>query len=172
VLDDGRLTDNKGRTVNFKNTIIIMTSNVGSHIIQEDIEKLKDKSRDLVLEETKQKVLAMLKHSIRPEFINRIDELVMFTPLTIQEIEEVVRLQFGIVKAMLHEQNINIELTDSAAQYIAKIGFDPHYGARPVKRIIQKEILNKLSKEILANTLEKEKIIRIDLKGDKLIFNN
>ncbi|PLX14492.1 MAG: type VI secretion system ATPase TssH, partial [Marinilabiliales bacterium] len=172
VLDDGRLTDNKGRTVNFKNTIIIMTSNVGSHIIQEDIEKLKDKNRDLVLEETRQKVLGLLKQSIRPEFINRIDELVMFTPLTIQEIEEVVRLQFGIVKSMLHEQNIIIELTDSAVQYIAKIGFDPHYGARPVKRIIQKEILNKLSKEILANTIEKEKIIRIDLKEDKLIFSN
>jgi len=172
VLDDGRLTDNKGRTVNFRNTIIIMTSNVGSHIVQEDIEKLGDENRDQILDETKQKVLALLKQTIRPEFINRIDELVMFTPLTIKEIEEIVKLQFGIVKSMLKEQNVSIEITDEAARWIAQIGFDPHYGARPVKRIIQKEILNRLSKEILANTIEKEKKIIIDRKEDGLEFKN
>jgi ATP-dependent Clp protease ATP-binding subunit ClpB len=172
VLDDGRLTDNKGRTVNFKNSIIIMTSNVGSHIIQEDIEKLTTKNRDLVLEETKQKVIGVLKQNIRPEFINRVDELVMFTPLTINEIENIVRLQFNLVKVMLQQQNINLEITDDAVQKITSIGFDPHYGARPIKRIIQKEILNVLSKNILANKINKEKRILIDLKDGKLTFTN
>lgn len=172
VLDDGRLTDNKGRTVNFKNTIIIMTSNVGSHIIQEDISKLKDKNRDLALEETKQKVIGLLKQTIRPEFINRVDELVMFTPLTLKEIEDIVHLQFGLVASMLKEQDIHIEITDQAVEYIANIGFDPHYGARPVKRVIQKEIVNKLSKEILANTINKEKKIFINKNEEGLTFSN
>lgn len=172
VLDDGRLTDNKGRTVNFKNTIIIMTSNVGSHIIQEDISKLEDKNRDEVLEETKKKVIGLLKQTIRPEFINRVDELVMFTPLTLKEIEDIVRLQFGLVKSMLKDQDIHIEITDQAVQYIANVGFDPHYGARPVKRVIQKEIVNKLSKEILANTIRKEKKIVIDKNQEGLTFGN
>ncbi|MCB2195805.1 MAG: ATP-dependent chaperone ClpB [Bacteroidetes bacterium] len=172
VLDDGRLTDNKGRTVNFKNTIIIMTSNVGSHIIQEDISKLEDKNRDTALEETKKKVIGLLKQTIRPEFINRVDELVMFTPLTLKEIEDIVRLQFGLLQSMLKDQDIHIEISDRAVQYIANIGFDPHYGARPVKRVIQKEIVNKLSKEILANTINKEKKIVIDKKQEELSFSN
>lgn len=172
VLDDGRLTDNKGRTVNFKNTIIIMTSNVGSHIIQEDIEKLIESNRNELLDETKQKVITLLKQTIRPEFINRVDELVMFTPLTMKEIQNIVKLQFGILQSMLSQQNIGIEITDAAVQYIAKIGFDPHYGARPVKRIMQKEILNKLSREILADGIDKEKRIKVDFKDDELIFVN
>ena len=140
-----------------------MTSNVGSHIIQEDIAELDDKNRDEVLNETKEKVIGLLKQTIRPEFINRVDELVMFTPLTMHEIQDIVRLQFGIVKSMLK---------DDAVLWIAKIGFDPHYGARPVKRIIQKEILNKLSKEILANSINKEKKIIIDKNGEGLVFSN
>ncbi len=172
VLDDGRLTDNKGRTVNFKNAIIIMTSNVGSHIIQEDISKLSDQNRESLLEETKQKVIGILKQSIRPEFINRIDELVMFTPLTIAEIESIVRLQFNLLKSALVQQNIKIKITDKAVQKIASLGFDPQYGARPIKRIIQKQILNVLSKEILANKIEKEKEIKIDLEGEDLVFKN
>ncbi|MEE4198190.1 MAG: ATP-dependent chaperone ClpB [Bacteroidales bacterium] len=172
VLDEGRLTDNKGRLVNFKNTIIIMTSNVGSHIIQEDISLLNHANREEVLEETKKKVLTLLKQSIRPEFINRVDELVMFAPLTEKEIRDIVRLQFHLIQKMLKAQNISLEITDDAVDWIGKTGFDPHYGARPVKRIIQKEILNKLSREIIANTLDKEKKIIVDKNDKGLIFRN
>ncbi|MFO7828965.1 MAG: ATP-dependent chaperone ClpB [Bacteroidales bacterium] len=172
VLDDGRLTDNKGRMVNFKNTIIIMTSNVGSHIIQEDISLLNEQNRESVLEGTKKKVLGLLKESIRPEFINRVDEIVMFAPLTEKEIKEIVRLQFNIIQKMLKEQNISIDITDDAVNWISKAGFDPHYGARPVKRLIQKEILNELSKKIIANKINKDKRIVIDKKGDDLVFSN
>jgi len=172
VLDDGRLTDNKGRLVNFKNTIIIMTSNVGSHIIQEDISKLEQANREEVLEETRQKVMGILKQSIRPEFINRVDELVMFTPLTEREIKDVVRLQFVIIQKMLKAQGISIEITDKAVNWIGKAGFDPHYGARPVKRIIQKEVLNELSKQIIANKINKDKKIIVDKNEQGLIFNN
>ncbi|HKL08273.1 MAG TPA: ATP-dependent chaperone ClpB [Bacteroidales bacterium] len=172
MLDDGRLTDNKGRLVNFKNTIIIMTSNVGSHIIQEDISKLNDTNRDVVLEETKQKVLGVLKQSIRPEFINRVDEIVMFAPLTEKEINDIVRLQFIIIQKMLKAQNISIDITDEAVKWIGKAGFDPHYGARPVKRIIQKEILNELSKKIIANSIDKDKKIIVDKDEKGLVFRN
>jgi len=172
MLDDGRLTDNKGRLVNFKNTIIIMTSNVGSHIIQEDISKLNDTNRKDVLEETKQKVLGVLKQSIRPEFINRVDEIVMFAPLTEKEINDIVRLQFIMIQKMLKAQNISIEITDEAVAWIGKAGFDPHYGARPVKRIIQKEILNELSKRIIANTIDKDKKIIVDKDEKGLVFRN
>ncbi|MGC9375040.1 MAG: AAA family ATPase, partial [Bacteroidales bacterium] len=172
VLDDGRLTDNKGRVVNFKNTIIIMTSNVGSHIIQEDISKLNDTNRVKVLEETKQKVLGVLKQSIRPEFINRVDEIVMFAPLTEKEINDIVRLQFKMIQKMLKAQNISIDITDKAVSWIAKNGFDPHYGARPVKRIIQKEIMNELSKKIIANTINKDKKIIVDKDEKGLVFRN
>jgi ATP-dependent Clp protease ATP-binding subunit ClpB len=171
-LDDGRLTDNKGRVVNFKNTIIIMTSNVGSHIIQEDISRLNDTNRVKVLEETKQKVLGVLKQSIRPEFINRVDEIVMFAPLTEKEINDIVRLQFKLIQKMLKAQNISIDITDEAVSWIAKTGFDPHYGARPVKRIIQKEIMNELSKKIIANTIDKDKKIIVDKDEKGLIFRN
>jgi len=172
MLDDGRLTDNKGRLVNFKNTIIIMTSNVGSHIIQEDISKLNDTNRKDVLEETKQKVLGVLKQSIRPEFINRVDEIVMFAPLTEKEINDIVRLQFKLIQKMLKAQNISIDITDEAVSWIAKTGFDPHYGARPVKRIIQKEIMNELSKKIIANTIDKDKKIIVDKDEKGLVFRN
>ena len=172
VLDDGRLTDNKGRLVNFKNTIIIMTSNVGSHIIQEDISKLEQANREEVLEETRQKVLGILKQSIRPEFINRVDELVMFAPLTEKEIKDIVRLQFIMIQKMLKAQNISIDITDKAVNWIGKAGFDPHYGARPVKRIIQKEVLNELSKQIIANKINKDKEIIVDKGELGLIFRN
>ncbi len=172
VLDDGRLTDNKGRNVNFKNTIIIMTSNIGSQIIQENIEKMNNSNKDIVLEDTKNKVITILKQQIRPEFVNRIDEIVMFSPLTKNEIEDIVRLQFGLISKILQTQGIKIEITENAINWIANIGFDPHYGARPVKRIIQKEILNELSKQILANTINKEEKIVIDKKGESLVFKN
>lgn len=172
VLDDGRLTDNKGRTVNFKNTIIIMTSNVGSHLIQQDIEKLNDKNREEVLHETRLHVMDLLKQSIRPEFINRVDEIVMFKPLTFAEVQKIVKLQLELIKSNLIEKNISLEITNDAIEWIAKSGFDVHYGARPIKRVIQREILNKLSKEILADSIQKDKIIRIDLNDDKLIFSN
>lgn len=172
VLDDGRLTDNKGRNVNFKNTIIIMTSNIGSHIIQENIEKMNDSNKDEILEKTKNSVIDILKQSIRPEFINRLDEIVMFSPLTQSEIKDIVRLQFEMIRKMLKAQGVEIEMTDNAVLWIANIGFDPHYGARPVKRLIQKEILNELSKQILANTINKEKKITIDKSGEGLVFKN
>lgn len=172
ILDDGRLTDNKGRLVNFKNTIIIMTSNVGSHIIQEDISKLNETNREEILEETKQNVLGVLKQSIRPEFINRVDEIVMFAPLTEKEIRDIVQLQFNIIQNMLNDQGISIEITDEAVNWIGKAGFDPHYGARPVKRIIQKEVLNELSKQIIANKINKDKQIVVDKNDKGLVFNN
>ena len=149
-----------------------MTSNVGSHIIQEDISKLNDTNREEVLEETKQKVLGVLKQSIRPEFINRVDEIVMFAPLTEKEINDIVRLQFIIIQKMLKAQNISIDITDEAVNWIGKAGFDPHYGARPVKRIIQKEILNELSKKIIANTIDKDKKIIVDKDEKGLVFSN
>ena len=172
VLDDGRLTDNKGRLVNFKNSIIIMTSNVGSHIIQENLDKINEENRDTVLEETKNNVISILKKTIRPEFINRVDEIVVFTPLTLNEIEEIVRLQFNLIKAVLKQQGVSIELSENAVKWISKNGFDSHYGARPVKRIIQKEILNTLSKEILANTINKQNNIIIDIKDQQIVFTN
>jgi len=172
VLDDGRLTDNKGRTVNFKNTIIIMTSNIGSHIIQEGIENMTGGDRDEILLQMQEKVISLLKQTIRPEFINRVDEMVMFSPLTENEIEDIVLLQFNMVKSMLNQQNIHIDITPEAVKWISTIGFDAHYGARPVKRIIQKEILNELSKQILANTIQKEQRIVIDREGEGLVFKN
>lgn len=172
VLDDGRLTDNKGRQVNFKNTIIIMTSNIGSHIIQENIEKLNSENMDQILESTKEKVIEILKQTIRPEFINRLDEIVMFNPLTKNEIEDIVRLQIKILSKNLKTQSVELEITENAVLWIANIGYDPHYGARPVKRVIQKEILNELSKQILANKIDKEKKVIIDKVGESLVFRN
>ena len=172
VLDDGRLTDNKGRTVNFKNTIIIMTSNVGSHLIQENIKKMNAKNKDVILEETKEQVISLLRQTIRPEFINRLDEIVMFTPLNENEIKEIVRLQFGIIRSMLKMQNMEIDITEKAVEWLSEIGFDPQFGARPIKRIIQKYILNELSKQILANTIDKNKIILIDKTESGLVFMN
>ena len=159
VLDDGRLTDNKGRVVNFKNTIIIMTSNLGSSYIQEQFDKITDKNREHIIEETKEHIMEMLKKSIRPEFLNRIDETIMFTPLDELEIEKIVRLQIEGIKAMLAENEIRLEASDAAIKFISKAGFDPDFGARPIKRAIQRYLLNDLSKQLLAGAVDKERAI-------------
>ena len=172
VLDDGRLTDNKGRTVNFKNTIIIMTSNLGSQYIQQQCANLSDANRDEVLDETRQKVMDMLKQTIRPEFLNRIDETIMFLPLTKQEIAEVVRLQMRSVGRMLAEQGFKIDVSDEAISLLADLGYDPEFGARPVKRAIQRYVLNDLSKKILAEEVNRDKPILIDALDGKLMFRN
>ena len=172
VLDDGRLTDNKGRTVNFKNTIVIMTSNLGSQYIQQEFEKLNAQNRDTIISDTKQKVMEMLKKTIRPEFLNRIDETIMFLPLTKQEIAQVVTLQMNAVKKMLEPQGFTLNVTDAAIQYLADAGFDPEFGARPVKRAIQRLVLNDLSKKILAEEVSREKPIVIDANGVGLQFRN
>ena len=172
VLDDGRLTDNKGRTVNFKNTIVIMTSNLGSQYIQQEFEKLTPQNHDAIVGETKQKVMEMLKKTIRPEFLNRIDETIMFLPLTKQEIAQVVTLQMNAVKKMLEPQGFTLNVTDAAIQYLADAGFDPEFGARPVKRAIQRLVLNDLSKKILAEEVSREKPIVIDANGAGLQFRN
>ena len=172
VLDDGRLTDNKGRTVNFKNTIVIMTSNLGSQYIQQEFEKFNAQNRDTIISDTKQKVMEMLKKTIRPEFLNRIDETIMFLPLTKQEIAQVVTLQMNAVKKMLEPQGFTLNVTDAAIQYLADAGFDPEFGARPVKRAIQRLVLNDLSKKILAEEVSREKPIVIDANGAGLQFRN
>jgi len=172
VLDDGRLTDNKGRTVNFKNTIIIMTSNLGSQYIQQQCANLSDANRDEVLDETRQKVMDMLKQTIRPEFLNRIDETIMFLPLTKQEIAEVVRLQMRSVGRMLAEQGFKIDVSDEAIALLADLRYDPEFGARPVKRAIQRYVLNDLSKKILAEEVSRDKPILIDALDGKLVFRN
>ena len=172
VLDDGRLTDNKGRTVNFKNTIIIMTSNLGSSYIQEQFEKLNDSNRESIIEETKEKIMEMLKKTIRPEFLNRIDETIMFTPLNKEEIEQIVKLQTASVAALLKESDITMEVTDAAIQFIAQAGFDPEFGARPIKRAIQRYLLNDLSKQLLAGAIDKSKPIKVDAQNDALTFSN
>jgi ATP-dependent Clp protease ATP-binding subunit ClpB len=172
VLDDGRLTDNKGRLVNFKNTIIIMTSNVGSHIIQENLTNLTDANREEILEKTRIQVFELLQKTMRPEFLNRIDELIMFTPLSEGEIRQIVKLQIISLEKMLNSGNIHIDISDKAVNWIAKMGYDPQFGARPVKRVIQKQLLNELSKQILAGKLIKEGTIHIDVKDDLLVFSN
>ena len=172
VLDDGRLTDNKGRTVNFKNTIIIMTSNLGSQYIQQQCANLSEANRDEVLDETRQQVMDMLKQTIRPEFLNRIDETIMFLPLTKQEIAEVVRLQMRSVGRMLAEQGFKIDVSDDAISLLADLGYDPEFGARPVKRAIQRYVLNDLSKKILAEEVSRDKPILIDALDGKLVFRN
>jgi ATP-dependent Clp protease ATP-binding subunit ClpB len=172
VLDDGRLTDNKGRTVDFKNTIIIMTSNIGSHIIQENLENVTDKNRDEVFDRTRQQVFELLKKTIRPEFLNRIDEIIMFKPLTRDEIMTVVELQLGNVRNMLEKNDIRLRATREAVRFIATLGFDPQFGARPIKRVIQKNLLNELSKMILEGKVNKDKEIVVDEKEGKLVFMN
>jgi len=172
VLDDGRLTDNKGRTVDFKNTIIIMTSNIGSHLIQENLEHVTDKNRDEVFERTRGQVFELLKKTIRPEFLNRIDEIIMFRPLSKDEIQTVVELQLGNVQKMLGKSDIRLMATKRAIQFIATQGFDPQFGARPIKRVIQKMLINELSKMLLEGTVNKEKEIVVDEKGGKLLFSN
>ena len=172
VLDDGRLTDNKGRVVNFKNTIIIMTSNLGSSYIQEQFDKITGENREHIIEETKEHIMEMLKKSIRPEFLNRIDETIMFTPLDELEIEKIVRLQIEGIKAMLAENEIRLEASDAAIKFISKAGFDPDFGARPIKRAIQRYLLNDLSKQLLAGAVDKERAIKVDADEEMLIFTN
>jgi ATP-dependent Clp protease ATP-binding subunit ClpB len=172
VLDDGRLTDNKGRVVNFKNTIIIMTSNMGSSYIQSQFEKLNDENREEIIEETKKKVMAMLKKTIRPEFLNRIDETIMFLPLSESEIKQIVSLQIKGIQKMLAGNGVTLELTEAAMQFIATAGYDPEFGARPVKRAIQRYLLNDLSKKLLAQEVDREKPIVVDALEDKLVFRN
>ena len=172
VLDDGRLTDNKGRVVNFKNTIIIMTSNMGSNLIRENFEKINKDNREKIIETTKVEVLDLLKQNIRPEFLNRIDEIIMFTPLDEKEIREIVVMQLNGISKQLTKNGIQMQYSDAAIDFIAEEGYDPQFGARPVKRVIQKRILNQLSKEILSQNIEKDKPILIDVSGDELIFRN
>ncbi len=172
VLDDGRLTDNKGRTVNFKNTIIIMTSNMGSSLIRENFEKITDANRNTVVDETKKQVLELLKKTIRPEFLNRIDEIIMFTPLNEKEIREIVGLQLNTVKKMVEKNGIDLQFTDAALDFISHEGYDPQFGARPVKRVIQRYVLNELSKEILSGHVDRSRPIVIDRANDGLIFKN
>ena len=172
VLDDGRLTDNKGRTVNFKNTIIIMTSNLGSSYIQSQFEKINDENREVIVEETKKEVMSMLKKTIRPEFLNRIDETIMFLPLNKEEIEQIVMLQIGGIKNMLADNGITLQMTDEAIRFIASTGYDPEFGARPVKRAIQRYLLNDLSKKLLSQEVDRSKPIIVETAGDGLIFRN
>lgn len=172
VLDDGRLTDNKGRVVNFKNTIIIMTSNIGSNIIQENFQELEDENRDSVMAKTKNQLFELLRATIRPEFLNRIDEIIMFTPLSRNEIGSIVKLQFRQVQQTLAEMGITIEATDEALDWLAQLGYDPQFGARPLKRVIQKRILNELSKQILAGTVDKDSTIKLDMFDNKFVFLN
>ena len=173
VLDDGHLTDNKGRNVNFKNTIIIMTSNMGSHLIRDNFAKMTDENRVETVEKTKEEVLDMLKQTIRPEFLNRIDEIIMFTPLNRREIEEIVGLQLkGIQKMLRHSSGIELEITPAALSFLADEGFDPEFGARPVKRAIHRLVLNQLSKDILAQKVDRSRPIVIDVADGDLVFKN
>jgi ATP-dependent Clp protease ATP-binding subunit ClpB len=172
VLDDGRLTDNKGRVVDFKNTIIIMTSNIGSHIIQENLEKLNEHNSEEILNQTRKQVFDLLKKSIRPEFLNRIDEVIMFSSLTQGEVRSVVELQLKIIQKMLEKNNVKLAVTKKAVDFIATIGFDPQFGARPIKRVIQKNLLNELSKIILEEKVDKNSLIVVDEKNGKLVFTN
>ena len=173
VLDDGRLTDNKGRVANFKNTIIIMTTNIGSNIIQENFEKLTEENYFDVLDETKDEVLALLRKTVRPEFVNRIDEIIMFRPLTRKDIRKIVDIQVDLVRKRLDEAGVRLDLSEPARERLAKLGFDPQFGARPLKRVLQREILNALSKQILAGNVHKDSVIYVDLNGEQeFVFEN
>jgi ATP-dependent Clp protease ATP-binding subunit ClpB len=172
VLDDGRLTDNKGRTANFRNTIIVMTSNIGSDVIQDSFEQMNEGNKDEVIAGTKLQVLEILKKSIRPEFFNRIDEVVMFEPLSRNNINEIVKLQLDEIKLRLTDAGVVLTATDEAIDWLGQLGFDPQYGARPLKRVIQKKVLNELSKRLLAGELKKDQEIVLDEIDSQLIFRN
>ncbi|MDX5426899.1 MAG: AAA family ATPase, partial [Bacteroidota bacterium] len=172
VLDDGRLTDNKGRLANFKNTIIIMTSNLGSHIIQEGFEKMEPGMEEQIQQETRKALMDLLRKTIRPEFLNRIDETIMFTPLNESQVHDIVRLQLNDLKRRLAKKDITIDMTDEAIDHIAKVGFDPQFGARPVKRVIQRELLNQLSKDIISGRITSDSVILIDSFEDQIVFRN
>lgn len=172
VLDDGRLTDNKGRVVNFKNTIIIMTSNIGSHIIQENLEDIDEENKSEVLAKTKNEVYELLKKTIRPEFLNRIDEVIMFEPLTRENVAQIVKIQFNQIQKLLAEQDVTIKITDEAIDWLAQLGYDPQFGARPIKRVMQKQVLNELSKQVLSGNIDKDKEIILDMFDNKFVFRN
>ena len=173
VLDDGRLTDNKGRVANFKNTIIIMTTNIGSHLIQENFEMLTDVNREIIVEETRQQVFELLKKAVKPEFLNRVDELIMFRPLSREDLRKIVEIQFNIIRKRLEENEIRVEISDKAKQQLAIWGYDPQFGARPLKRVLQREILNELSKEILSGNIHKDSVVAIDVDANgKIEFMN
>jgi ATP-dependent Clp protease ATP-binding subunit ClpB len=171
-LDDGRLTDNKGRMVNFKNTIIIMTSNMGSHIIQDNFEEVTDKNVDEVTEKTKVEVMNLLRQTIRPEFLNRIDEIIMFKPLMKIEIKGIIEIQLKGLQQILKNQHIDLEFTPFALEYLVDQGFDPQFGARPLKRVIQKEIINLLSKKIIAGDIDKDKKVIVDVFDGMVVLRN
>jgi ATP-dependent Clp protease ATP-binding subunit ClpB len=172
VLDNGMLTDNKGRTANFKNTIIIMTSNIGSHIIQEHFDKMNDENKESTIEAAKIDTFELLKQSVRPEFLNRIDEIIMFTPLSKDDIREIVLLQFKSIQKKVKEMGIDMYISDEAIDFLATTGYIPQYGARPVKRTIQRELLNELSKQIIAGHIDKSKKILVDSFGEEIVFRN
>jgi ATP-dependent Clp protease ATP-binding subunit ClpB len=173
VLDDGRLTDNKGRTANFKNTIIIMTSNIGSHLIQENFETMNEDNKEEVLARAKNSVMELLKKSIRPEFLNRVDDVIMFTPLTREDVRSIVDLQFKDLQRSLQQQGISFSATDEALDWLAQLGYDPQYGARPLKRVIQRRVMNELSKEILMGHVKRESTILLKLDDkNQLVFEN
>lgn len=172
VLDDGRLTDNKGRVVNFKNTIIIMTSNMGSQVIQDNFENVSEKNKDEIVERTKQEVISLLRQTIRPEFLNRIDEIIMFQPLMKNEIKGIIQIQLNSLKRILAGNGIELQFSEYALDYLAENGYDPQFGARPLKRLIQKEIINQLSKRILAGDIDKSKPVLVDVFDGTVVFRN
>ncbi len=172
VLDDGRLTDNKGRVVNFKNTIVIMTSNMGSHLIQDALEDITEQNRENVLEKTKLEVVALLKQTIRPEFLNRIDEIIMFQPLLKKEIRGIINIQLQQLQQMLENTGIQLQFSEYAIDYLVENGYDVQMGARPLKRLIQRQIINALSKKILAGTIDKTKPVLVDVFDGIVVFRN
>jgi len=172
VLDDGRLTDNKGRVVNFKNTIIIMTSNMGSDIIQENFGDVTEKNKEQVVEKTKLEVMMRLRETIRPEFLNRVDEIILFQPLMKNEIRGIIRIQLDGLKNLVAQSGIQLAFSDYLVDYLAENGFDPQFGARPLKRLIQKEIVNKLSKKILAGDIDKSHPVLVDVFDNVVVFRN
>jgi ATP-dependent Clp protease ATP-binding subunit ClpB len=172
VLDDGRLTDNKGRIVNFKNTIIIMTSNMGSHIIQDNFEHVTEENKEQVVEKTKTEVMGLLRQTIRPEFLNRIDEVIMFQPLMKKEIKGIIKMQLDGLKQLVAANGINLQFSEYVLEFLAENGYDPQFGARPLKRLIQKEIVNQLSKRILAADIDKTKPVLVDVFDGTVVFRN
>jgi ATP-dependent Clp protease ATP-binding subunit ClpB len=172
VLDDGRLTDNKGRVVNFKNTIIIMTSNLGSQIIQDNFEGVNEKNKEEVVDRTRTEVMTLLRQTIRPEFLNRVDEIILFQPLMKNEIKGIIRIQLENLKKLVAQSGIQLNFTDYLLDYLAENGFDPQFGARPLKRLIQKEIVNALSRKILEGSIDKAHPVLVDVFDGVVVFRN
>jgi ATP-dependent Clp protease ATP-binding subunit ClpB len=170
VLDDGRLTDNKGRVANFKNTIIIMTSNLGSHLIQERFERMNEQNRADIEEQTRTDLFDMLRKTISPEFLNRIDEVIMFTPLTRKDVRNIVKMQFNMILKRIPNSQFSIEMSEKAIDWLATVGYDPTHGARPVKRMLQKYLLNDLSREILSGRMEGRTKVKVDIENDTVVF--